>query len=91
MVTNEAGECVVVFCKCGGWIMVAALGWGHDHEHMREAVALVKKGYAMRTPVPTEEFRAMPSCKYRGDCTTNPERVAAKQEAARVEQEALSL
>ena len=76
---SEPNDCLVVTCVCGGWVMVAALGWGEnaakrDAEHVREAARMVKEGFAMRMPVPIDEFRAMPACDHRGDCTTGKKR-----------------
>jgi hypothetical protein len=75
-------ECVVATCVCGGWVMMAVLGHNEesDRNTWREVGKLARDGYRIRTPVTVEECRAMTSCKYHGDCTTDPEKVRVKQE-----------
>ena len=81
MSATEARPCVAAICKCGGWVMLAVLGHNAklDRETWREAGKMAGEGYTIRSPLTVEECRALPACKHRGDCTTNPERVAAKQ------------
>lgn len=75
---SAGSEVLLVTCKCGGVIFVAALGYGHDVEHIREAAKLVKRGFTMRMPVPVAEFRATPFCNHHGDCTTGKKRKPAQ-------------
>lgn len=64
---------LVALCKCGGWVMVAALGVNPscDRDSFRDAGDMAAEGYEIRT-VPKSEYMAIPACKHRGACTTNP-------------------
>ena len=61
------GDVLVALCKCGGWVMVSSLQHA-DADTWREAGRMAKDGYAIRSPVPFEEFRTIPACEHRGDC-----------------------
>ena len=74
-------KCVAAVCVCGGWVMLAVLGRPEaDRQTWREVSKLAREGFEIRTPLTTEECRALPNCDHNGDCTTDPAKVAAKQE-----------
>lgn len=64
-------------CRCGGWVMVAVL---HEDpkknaDHYKEAASMAAEGFAIsETTVDAVRSGELPSCKHRGDCTTNQKR-----------------
>ena len=62
---------LVVVCRCGGWIMVTTIENYAKHLDTRNEVSdLVGEGFELRTPVPFDEYMALPGCTRNGECTT---------------------
>jgi hypothetical protein len=60
--------------------MLAVLGHTDDKGTWREVGKLAAEGFSVVTPISVSEARALPACKHRGDCTTDPEEVRVEQQ-----------
>ena len=68
--TNER-RALAAICSCGGWVMLAAMGYGPDSDadNYREVGNMISEGYDIRHGS-VEELRAIPAC----DCVHDQSR-----------------
>lgn len=63
---------MMVLCRCGGWVMVAATDHATAGASRREAAVLVRRGFDFRALVPFAEYLRTPHCEHGGRCTDDP-------------------
>lgn len=77
---------LVVYCRCGGWVMLAALGHNldADADYLREAARKERKGFRVER-IPSSGVAHIDPCKHRGTCTTAPHRVPDERQMSLLE------
>lgn len=71
----SSNRTLMASCVCGGWVMVALLDSDPKKNawHYQEAARMAAEGFAIgETTVGAIRSGEVPSCKHRGDCTTDP-------------------